>query len=875
MRDIVITSSVLIVVILGLRTLGKGRISPLLQYALWLPVVIRLLVPLPLWSSTFSILNYIPDYPASIQNGEVEGQRAGVSQEGYGSDAAASAGKDASGEKSAILPEGVTAYDGTQTMAELVDKTQTDSMTAGGTSASDKQTSVERTGDSRPFLRLLWIAGMLAVGGYMLFYQIKWEQYLRQNRKHLYSVGENGKYRGRLQVYTVKGLPSPCLCGNKIYLTKEMTADEKSLSHILAHEYCHYKHLDFIWVIVRCALCAVYWFHPLVWAAAYVSKQDSELACDAAAVRLLGEKERISYGKTLLQLIVSKDSPDKKRVGIASTMSGGEKGIRERIVLIVRKRKYMTMISVIIVILAAGFIAVTFSGKTKEMLAENVADGVKADSERILSDSGKMQDNLQNDVMSLESSAESDAAEAQQIAAQRQAALEEVQQNARKEAVLFLLSSYEKDITALGSQEGVYGFADAKNPADYVQAYYENGEEALEEGMYLLEVRKGSDGSDIRIYGLYSKEYGCEGVAILIADTSAGFDLPWTIQYGYGTISLYESAENGMPKTFAFQLCGQSAKDSEKYEYYLCDRDDTGEVTLNQFRSEDYLAQIKERVSFQISPKESLLYIYDRDTLVGSLDIPASPEAMQKIEEVVIDGKIVSWELGSGTKAPELLLAVGLKIDADPGVENIWYHNMPPLSFPVEYGTFGKREFTLGQAEIAEEYQIHTDAGSQIQSLDMFLEPQLQADPTPPFGSEDIPYDGHHDVQIVYSNPCPSYTRISDAFGSRINPVTQEVREHNGVDLAAEKGADILAAADGNVYKVGYDAELGNYVTLYHAANGEFSYYACCDEIFVKEGEEVTTGQKIAAVGSTGRSTGAHLHFAISRDGEYVEPQFE
>ncbi|MCM1242565.1 MAG: hypothetical protein NC314_06950, partial [Roseburia sp.] len=240
MRDIVITSSVLIVVILGLRTLGKGRISPLLQYALWLPVVIRLLVPLPLWSSTFSILNYIPDYPASIQNGEVEGQRAGVSQEGYGSDAAASAGKDASGEKSAILPEGVTAYDGTQTMAELADKTQTDSMTAGGTSASDKQTSVERTGDSRPFLRLLWMAGMLAVGGYMLFYQIKWEQYLRQNRKHLYSVGENGKYRGRLQVYTVKGLPSPCLCGNKIYLTKEMTADEKSLSHILAHEYCHY-----------------------------------------------------------------------------------------------------------------------------------------------------------------------------------------------------------------------------------------------------------------------------------------------------------------------------------------------------------------------------------------------------------------------------------------------------------------------------------------------------------------------------------------------------------------------------------------------------------------------------------------------------------
>ena len=60
MRDIVITSSILIIVVLTIRFLARGRLKPALQYALWLPVVLRLILPLPLWKSPFSILNYIP-----------------------------------------------------------------------------------------------------------------------------------------------------------------------------------------------------------------------------------------------------------------------------------------------------------------------------------------------------------------------------------------------------------------------------------------------------------------------------------------------------------------------------------------------------------------------------------------------------------------------------------------------------------------------------------------------------------------------------------------------------------------------------------------------------------------------------------------------
>ncbi len=129
-------------------------------------------------------------------------------------------------------------------------------------------------------------------------------------------------------------------------------------------------------------------------------------------------------------------------------------------------------------------------------------------------------------------------------------------------------------------------------------------------------------------------------------------------------------------------------------------------------------------------------------------------------------------------------------------------------------------------------------------------------------------------MQISYINPCPSYTRISDTFGKRINPVTNIELFHNGVDLAAAKDEDIVAAAGGIVCKTGYDPTNGNHVVIYHGMDN-FTYYAHCAEILVSEGDRVESGQKIAAVGSTGRSTGPHLHFMVSDNGEYVEPVFQ
>ena len=126
------------------------------------------------------------------------------------------------------------------------------------------------------------------------------------------------------------------------------------------------------------------------------------------------------------------------------------------------------------------------------------------------------------------------------------------------------------------------------------------------------------------------------------------------------------------------------------------------------------------------------------------------------------------------------------------------------------------------------------------------------------------------DSERLYAEPC-EYTGISAVFGERINPATQEVIRHEGIDYAAEKGTDVKAAADGVVYETGYSAEDGNYIVLLHA-NGDMTYYCHCQEITARKDEEVKCGDKIAAVGQTGRATGPHLHFALRRNGEFVDP---
>lgn len=115
--------------------------------------------------------------------------------------------------------------------------------------------------------------------------------------------------------------------------------------------------------------------------------------------------------------------------------------------------------------------------------------------------------------------------------------------------------------------------------------------------------------------------------------------------------------------------------------------------------------------------------------------------------------------------------------------------------------------------------------------------------------------------------------RTSNSFGSRVQPGGQSQVFHDGMDIPAAEGTPILAAADGTVKEIGFDREGGNYILLDHGGGLETLYGQCRDTLDgLAEGDAVSSGEMIAAVGSTGMSTGPHLHLEVLQDGEPRNP---
>ncbi|MCL2718910.1 MAG: peptidoglycan DD-metalloendopeptidase family protein [Lachnospiraceae bacterium] len=127
-------------------------------------------------------------------------------------------------------------------------------------------------------------------------------------------------------------------------------------------------------------------------------------------------------------------------------------------------------------------------------------------------------------------------------------------------------------------------------------------------------------------------------------------------------------------------------------------------------------------------------------------------------------------------------------------------------------------------------------------------------------------YDGG-----LFAWPVPSSRRISDDYGNRIHPILGVPQFHNGIDITAPTGSNIVAAYHGKVVAAAYSPTMGNYIIIDHG-DSVFTLYMHASKLHVSEGAEVTWGQTIAAVGSTGRSTGPHLHFSVRVKGQYVSP---
>ncbi len=336
MREILITATVLILCILLIRRIFRRKIGSRMQYALWLLAALRLVIPV---SAEFDLGSF-SDFRLMDLVGEDE---SGIGERL---------------EETIRLEEPIQMTVNSRSILFRLFTTDEIRETLEAM-PKDGPTSVfmaGKLGFSRlDVLLFFWGIGGFIIGAWIIITNVVFSHRLKKRRKPfdlpeevktaVFGEKNSGLFRkkGRMPAfYAVEGISSPCLYGfpgcEAVYLTADVIGDTDKLRHVIVHELVHKKHGDSLWAVLRGVLVTVYWFHPLVWAAAVCSKWDCELACDEGALAALGEKERVPYGETLLSIITQKGHMS-DLVCTATTMTGSGKSVKERIRFIAEKPK--------------------------------------------------------------------------------------------------------------------------------------------------------------------------------------------------------------------------------------------------------------------------------------------------------------------------------------------------------------------------------------------------------------------------------------------------------------------------------------------------------------------------------------------------------
>lgn len=394
MTETLISSSVLISVVILLRTVFKGRINNRARYALWLIVAARLLMPFDLAESSVSVMNLFgslelprtsempeisriigtltepvnaPDTAELLPARAVSGGNTGsVNENSMNIQRESAADEKPYNEKAVCsLPQALP-YDEISEAAEISEISAAPEVSAASeVSATPEVLAISEipeapampSGENGRKLSAAEIFGLVRVIGtavmlaWFIIVNITFHRRLKRDRTPL-------GHSCPLKTYICKGLASPCVFGfvrPSVYVTPEAAREKRVLDFVVAHELCHYYHGDIFWTALRYVLLSVYWFDPFVWAAAVLSKRDCECACDEAVICRFGGERRFEYGKAIVDMIPEKGS---EMFGVASTsMSSGGRVLRERINFISKNPKNLTaavICTVLVMFLAAG-----------------------------------------------------------------------------------------------------------------------------------------------------------------------------------------------------------------------------------------------------------------------------------------------------------------------------------------------------------------------------------------------------------------------------------------------------------------------------------------------------------------------------------------
>lgn len=805
MMGVMIQAAFLVMIVLVVRKVFGTKLHIYVRYGLWLIVALRLLVPVNLIDSPFSMLRVTGIVAERLtQDGleKTEQEEAGQSL----IDSSSLAVNWQTDEGQPFTGENVMAVNG-DTSTNDDERQETDGVTSEIGRAADSIGSLAASGSSNldstvsptgedfqtdhriliqrmivRAIRAIWLIGVLLVGGFLGVTHYRFRRNLFRKRE-VWKAGPSHTIlqmteNCRLPVYRVEKLESPCLVGlfsPAIYIGADIPTDAAEFQYIIVHEETHYLHGDHIWALLRAVLVSVYWFHPFVWIAAAASARDGELACDHGTVKRLGQEERFAYGEMILNL-----SGCGGRRGIYSygtMLWSGRSELRERVLQLTEtggSRRFVGIVAAFLMLVAAGC---AFTGAASGDERNGAASYMESE------------DTFAGEIVK------------------------------------------EGDTTPPESEEGNLPGGGSEDVGD-------GGGESLGD---VPEQSRQVTAQSAKI--TEDTPFGADGPCLDYAGNMMPDGDSIIIFHDYFGLIVYDLRNREVVRSLDLAAIG-------------CDKtqgDDACQVAVSEDGGTVWLHPRSKRYMYRYEVGDDLLW---QEPLVKTFEIDLEGKTLYDhyIVSEDVTQKYKGWRSNylyeeyadeQGIHNAYIYLYVSEERELCLGSLNCTWDDM-------EFMLFWQNPPGIGDDPTAEVKGFSDTYGE----------------------TEKFPYNYEgvvEQLRIIYDVPC-DYSWIANTYVTRIHPVTGEEQSHAGIDYAAEEGTDIVAAADGVVYETGYSDTYGNYVVLLHS-NGEMTYYCQCLKVIVGKDEQVKRGQKIAAVGSTGRSTGSHLHFALSENGEFVNPE--
>lgn len=372
MIDWVIGSCLLILAVFGIRRVFRGRISCMVRYALWGTVVIRLLCPFGIWEQ-----DAVFEHTGGVWYNGATPSYQGISKSADLPVQANQEGKLPPSAEQEQLSDGIISDDRIQ----IGENDETQGLSIGKqdwkVGLSEAVYSIaDKAGN---VFKIVWLTGAMIGFLWVAAVNVRFGRTLKQSRERIFERSGDSK----VEVYQVDCLETPCLFGlfkPAIYVTSEVIKDDKVFSMVLAHETCHYLHGDQLWVLLRGICIAVWWWNPLVWAAAKAMRTDCEQACDEHVIKKIGYDQCYAYGEVLIQVASRRKG---KYDLVASTMASEKDDVKGRLQMIMKRRKVYVLSMILAIVMTVSAAMICFgeseSSSENEVRVEDIMVSISMD----------------------------------------------------------------------------------------------------------------------------------------------------------------------------------------------------------------------------------------------------------------------------------------------------------------------------------------------------------------------------------------------------------------------------------------------------------------------------------------------------------------